>query len=123
MRTPQGDLKEAWRLQRCGHRAFPCEPVQRCRLCDMNRVAVGIVLAVGAFGQSPDRFAPNKMETVLFGVAYYPEYMPQERLERDVELMQKAGINVVRVGESTWSTWEPRDGDFRFEWMERLLDR
>ncbi len=63
------------------------------------------------------------METVLYGAAYYPEYMPQERLERDVELMQKAGINVVRVGESTWSSWEPRDGEFRFEWMERVIDR
>ena len=89
----------------------------------MNRVAIGMVVAVSAFGQSPNRFAPNKMETVLYGVAYYPEYMPQERLQRDVELMQKAGINVVRVGESTWSSWEPREGEFQFEWMERLIDR
>jgi beta-galactosidase len=82
-----------------------------------------MVVAVSAFGQSPNRFAPNKMETVLYGVAYYPEYMPHERLERDVELMRKAGINVVRVGESTWSSWEPRDGEFQFEWMERVIDR
>ena len=63
------------------------------------------------------------MDTILYGAAYYPEYMPSERLERDVELMQKAGINVVRVGESTWSTWEPRDGHFEFAWMQRVLDR
>ena len=44
-------------------------------------------------------------------------------LDKDVELMQKAGITVVRVGESTWSTWEPRDGDFQFAWMQRVLDR
>ncbi len=68
-------------------------------------------------------FAPNRMETILYGVAYYPEYMPHERLDQDVELMQKAGITVVRVGESTWSSWEPRDGDFQFAWMERALDR
>lgn len=68
-------------------------------------------------------FAPNRMETILYGVAYYPEYMPHERLDQDVELMQKAGITVVRVGESTWSSWEPRDGDFQFAWMERVLDR
>jgi beta-galactosidase len=37
--------------------------------------------------------------------------------------MQKAGITVVRVGESTWSSWEPRDGDFQFAWMQRVLDR
>jgi beta-galactosidase len=59
----------------------------------------------------------------LYGAAYYPEYMPEERLEVDVELMRKAGINVVRVGESTWSSWEPRDGEFEFAWMQRVLDR
>src|SRR5690242_19974551 len=89
----------------------------------MYRIAIGMIVAVSAFGQSPDRFAPNKMDTVLYGVAYYPEYMPQDRLERDVELMQKAGITVVRVGESTWTSWEPRDGDFQFAWMERVIDR
>jgi beta-galactosidase len=63
------------------------------------------------------------MSTVLYGAAYYQEYMPSERLERDVELMQKAGLSVVRVGESTWTSWEPREGQFEFAWMERVLDR
>ncbi len=48
--------------------------------------------------KSESQFAPDKMETVLYGVAYYPEYMPHDRLDKDVELMQKAGITVVRVG-------------------------
>src|SRR5215470_10247606 len=72
--------------------------------------------------QSRPAFAPDKMEAVLYGVAYYPEYMPYDRLDKDVDLMQKAGITVVRVGESTWSSWEPRDGDFQFAWMQRVLD-
>ena len=38
--------------------------------------------------------------------------MPSDRLDKDVDLIQKAGITVVRVGESTWSSWEPPDGDF-----------
>src|SRR5947209_14255194 len=73
--------------------------------------------------QRATAFAPDKMQSVLYGVAYYPEYMPYDRLDKDVELMQKAGITVVRVGESTWSSWEPRDGDFQFAWMQRVLDR
>lgn len=64
-----------------------------------------------------------KMETLLYGVSYYHEYMPYERLEEDVRLMEKAGITVVRLGESTWSSWEPRDGEFEFAWMERIIDR
>jgi len=82
-----------------------------------------IALATSASAQTPRSFAPDKMDTILYGVAYYPEYMPYDRLDKDVELMQKAGVTVVRVGESTWSTWEPRDGEFQFAWMHRVLDR
>jgi len=66
---------------------------------------------------------PPKMHTVLYGAAYYHEYMPYERLEKDVQLMQQAGLSVVRVGESTWTSWEPREGEFHFDWMERIIDR
>lgn len=86
-------------------------------------IATAIAFTTAATAQSNRTFAPDKMETVLYGVAYYPEYMPTDRLDKDVELMQKAGITVVRVGESTWSSWEPRDGEFQFAWMERVLDR
>jgi beta-galactosidase len=78
---------------------------------------------VNAAAPNAQPFAPDKMDTILYGVAYYSEYMPYERLDQDVDMMQKAGLNVVRVGESTWSSWEPRDGEFQFAWMERVLDR
>jgi beta-galactosidase len=63
------------------------------------------------------------MDTILYGVAYYTEYMPYERLDQDVQLMQQAGIRVVRVGESSWGLWEPADGRFEFAWMDRVVDR
>jgi beta-galactosidase len=87
-------------------------------------LAVGLLaIAAGAAAQTTATFAPDQMGTVLYGVAYYPEYMPYDRLDKDLAMMRKAGITVVRVGESTWSSWEPRDGDFQFAWMQRLLDR
>jgi beta-galactosidase len=91
-------------------------------------VIAGLMMLAGiavtrASAQNSRSFAPDKMDTILYGVAYYPEYMPYDRLDTDVELMRKAGINVVRVGESTWSSWEPRDGEFQFAWMQRVLDR
>jgi beta-galactosidase len=52
------------------------------------------------FGQAA--FRPDQMNTVLYGAAYYPEYMPYERLDKDIELMKQAGITVVRMGESSW---------------------
>jgi beta-galactosidase len=94
-------------------------------------VCLVLLLGAGPYNPSARRdlvasavsFAPNGMSTILYGSAFYPEYMPYERLETDVDLMQKAGLTVVRVGESTWSSWEPRDGEFQFAWMQRVLDR
>ena len=37
--------------------------------------------------------------------------------------MQKAGINVVWIGESSWGVWEPEDGRFEFAWMNTVVDR
>ena len=59
---------------------------------------------------------------LLYGVAYYDEYMPYERLEKDVQMMKEAGINVVRIAESTWSTVEPQDGVFDFTHIDRTLN-
>lgn len=61
-------------------------------------------------------------DRVLFGAAYYPEYQPIERVDTDMRLMQEAGFSLIRVGESVWSTWEPRDGEFELEWLARILD-
>ncbi len=59
----------------------------------------------------------------LYGAAYYSEYTPTDRLEKDIQLMKQAGLTVVRVGESTWSLFEPQEGVFRFDWMDRILDK
>lgn len=62
------------------------------------------------------------MKEILFGAAYYDEYMPCERLNEDIKMMKKAGINTVRIAESTWSTCEPQDGQFDFSHIDRVLD-
>ena len=68
-------------------------------------------------------FRPDQMDTVLYGAAYYPEYMPYERTDEDIALMKKAGISVVRIGESTWGLWEPEDGRFEYAWMDRVVEK
>ena len=62
------------------------------------------------------------MKELLYGAAYYDEYMPYDRLGKDVEMMKKAGINTVRIAESTWSTCEPQPGVFDFSHVERVMD-
>jgi beta-galactosidase len=91
------------------------------------------LLAAGA--TSAQQAAPStqpatdlNFPTVLYGAAYYNEYMPGDqaaqavRLDKDVALMKAAGLNVVRMGESTWSLWEPEDGQFDYAWMDRIVD-
>lgn len=60
-------------------------------------------------------------EELLFGAAYYAEYMPYERIDRDMEMMKQAGMNVLRIAESTWSTLEPHDNVFDFSFLIRCL--
>ncbi|WP_203567672.1 beta-galactosidase [Aestuariimicrobium ganziense] len=65
---------------------------------------------------------------IRFGAAYYPEYRPEygdldaSTLERDLDLMVETNFSVIRVGESVWTTWEPRDGEFNLDWLQPTLD-
>ncbi len=87
--------------------------------------------SIPALAQAPPSAANGpdlSFPTVLYGAAYYNEYMPGDdadhaaRLVKDVALMKAAGLNVVRMGESTWSLWEPEDGRFDYAWMDRVVD-
>ena len=60
---------------------------------------------------------------LMFGAAYYPEYMPYDRMDQDFAMMRKAGINTIRIAESTWSTLEPEDGVFDFSYIDRTLEK
>lgn len=64
----------------------------------------------------------NMSGELIFGAAYYAEYMPYERVEKDVRMMKAAGMNTVRIAESTWSTEEPADGVFDFSYVDRVLE-
>ncbi len=62
------------------------------------------------------------MDKILYGAAYYDEYMPEERLEKDMQMMQRAGINVIRIAESTWACEEPEEGVFDFYHVQRTIE-
>jgi len=58
---------------------------------------------------------------MYFGVCYYPEHWPEEQWESDVELMKDAGFNVVRMGEFAWTRIESEEGQFDFEWLDKII--
>ena len=47
----------------------------------------------------------------------YPEI-----LEKDIELMKKAGINEASLGIFSWSMYEPFEGQFDFSWLRKIMD-
>ena len=73
---------------------------------------------------------------MFFGVDYYPEYsvVPdggdeehpesawESAWERDAALMAGAGFNVVRMGEFTWGICEPKEGQYDFNWLRKVMD-
>ena len=63
----------------------------------------------------------QNIKKLYYGAAYYDEYLPCDRLLDDMAMMKKAGMNLIRIAESTWSTWEPADGVFDFTHLHRML--
>ena len=59
----------------------------------------------------------------MLGAAYYPEAWPESEQTRDIAMMQKAGITVVRIGEFAWHKMEPREGEYDFSWLHRVIGR
>jgi len=85
--------------------------------------AIGFIVLIGMMGLSQPTSAQIKFDNILYGASYYHEYMPSERLEKDVQMMQEVGVTVVRLAESSWSGFEPQEGKFEFAWMDRIIDR
>lgn len=60
---------------------------------------------------------------LLFGAAYYTEYLPAGREDTDFQWMREAGMNTIRIAESTWATYEPTEGAFDFSSVTRVLQK
>lgn len=60
-------------------------------------------------------------DALLMGSAWYPEQWPPEVWEQDVQLMESAHLHVARIAEFAWSTLEPSEGHFQFDWLERAI--
>jgi beta-galactosidase len=55
------------------------------------------------------------------GADYYPEHWPEDRWETDLQMMHDAGFNIVRVAEFSWDLFEPEEGTYEFDWLDRWI--
>ena len=75
-------------------------------------------IAPAATNSQPDVTAPPAL---YLGTAWYPEQWPESRWDADLALMQAAHIRFVRVGEFAWSTFEPTEGHYDLDWLDRAI--
>lgn len=57
-----------------------------------------------------------------YGADYNPEQWPEEIWPEDVARMREAGVTMVSLGIFSWSRIQPREGEFDFEWLDRVID-
>lgn len=67
-------------------------------------------------------YSLRAIDSLRFGVDYYPEHWPKKRWETDAQLMKEMGIQVVRMAEFAWHKMEPKKGCFCFEWLDEAID-
>ena len=65
----------------------------------------------------------NMAKPPYLGAAYYPETWPLSYIPEDIELMQGAGCNVMRLGEFAWYRMEPKEGEYDFTWLHEAVDK
>jgi beta-galactosidase len=66
----------------------------------------------------------GKVNNMLHGADYNPDqwlHRP-DILEKDIKLMKKANCNVMSLGIFAWSTLEPEEGNFQFEWLDQIIE-
>ena len=71
---------------------------------------------------SAQQTAPEAAPPALYlGTAWYPEQWPESRWDADLALMQAAHVRFVRVGEFAWSRFEPSEGHYDLDWLDRAI--
>ncbi|WNR45727.1 beta-galactosidase [Paenibacillus roseipurpureus] len=72
------------------------------------------------------KFPPisSKLPVFMHGADYNPDQWLHDPsvFEEDIRLMKLAHCNVMSVGIFSWNALEPEEGQFKFEWLDHVLD-
>lgn len=58
------------------------------------------------------------------GANYHPhDDKDMAKIQHDIDLMKEAGFTCVRLGHLAWDSYEPREGEYDFEWFDQVMDK
>lgn len=95
----------------------------------MNRMKIYIMVLFGlaifagftAKSQNANQFFPEK-ELITTGIYYYPEHWNEGQWERDIKKIADMGYEFVHLAEFAWFKMEPREGNFEFAWLDKVVN-
>lgn len=94
------------------------------RIAVMLALCAGFTPARQAQAQSPVGHPDWPGKGQLFvGTCYQPIDRSPAQIEHDIAIMKKAGFTMVRMGDLSWDSFEPSEGQFEFEWFDQILAR
>jgi beta-galactosidase len=74
-----------------------------------------------SISHTADNYFPAA-EMMTIGVYYYPEAWPENQWARDFANMRKLGLEFVHMGEFAWALYEPEEGHYTLDWLERVVN-
>jgi beta-galactosidase len=64
----------------------------------------------------------NQRRSIGYGADYNPDQWPEDVWAEDVELMKRAGVNIVTPAVFSWARIQPAPETWDFGWLDRIMD-
>jgi len=86
-------------------------------------VVIGILSATSLAQDAAAHPSWPGPKQLFVGTCYQPIDRTPEQIDHDIAIMHSAGFNVVRIGDLSWDSFEPLQGEFDFEWLDKIMDK
>ena len=92
----------------------------------VNRITQFVIFvpAMSIVSAAQDAPAHSQWPGPLFvGTCYQPIDRTPQQFDEDIAIMQRAGFNVVRMGDLSWDLFELCQGKFDFARLDAVMDK
>lgn len=83
---------------------------------------LSILIAIGLCASGKDVKVVEPEQLMTIGAYYYPEQWSENEWEHDIRNMSELGFEFTHFGEFAWSTMEPKEGKYNFEWLDKAIE-